>query len=68
MILVYNVYGTPNDAGHITKAVDLIVQYKDHSEQSMFDITSISQTTIILGHSWLMDHPQRLIGTLETFA
>src|SRR5882724_4432294 len=28
-ILVYNVDGTPNEAGHITKVVDLIVQYKD---------------------------------------
>jgi len=33
-ILVYNVDGTLNDheAGYITKVVDLIVWYKDHSE------------------------------------
>jgi len=31
-ILVYNVDGTPNEVGHITEVVDLIVQYKDHSE------------------------------------
>src|SRR5882724_10402836 len=33
-----------------------MVQYKDHSEQATFHITSIGQTTIILGHTWLMEH------------
>src|SRR5882724_2412929 len=33
-----------------------MVQYKDHSEQATFHITSIGQTTIILGHMWLMEH------------
>src|SRR5882724_2660260 len=55
-ILVYNVDGTPNEAGHITEVVDLIVQYKDHSEQVTFHVTGISQTMIILGHMWLMEH------------
>src|SRR5882724_7977249 len=31
-IPVYNVDGTLNDAGYITKVVDLMVQYGDHSE------------------------------------
>jgi len=29
-IPVYNMDGTPNEAGHITEAVDLIVHYKNH--------------------------------------
>ena len=33
-----------------------MVQYKDHSEWATFHITSISQTMIILGHMWLMEH------------
>jgi len=33
-----------------------MVQYKDHSKQATFHINSISQTTIILGHMWLMEH------------
>ena len=41
-IPVYNIDGTPNEAGHITEVIDLIVQYKDHSEQVTFHITSIS--------------------------
>src|SRR5882724_5396355 len=55
-ILVYNVDGTPNEAGHITEVVDLIVQYKDHSEWATFHIMGIGRTTIILGHTWLMEH------------
>jgi len=31
-ILVYNVDGTPNKAGHIIEVINLIVRYKDHSE------------------------------------
>jgi len=45
----------PHETGHITKVVDLIVQYKEHSEWVTFLVTSIGQTTIILGHMWLME-------------
>src|SRR5882724_3502128 len=55
-IPVYNVDGTPNEAGHITKVVDLIVQYRDHSEWVTFHVMGIGQTTTILGHTWLMEH------------
>jgi len=40
-ISVYNVDWTPNEAGHITEVVDLIVQYKDHSEWATFHIMEI---------------------------
>src|SRR5882724_5929449 len=40
-IPVYNVDGTPNEAGHITEVIDLIVQYKDHSERATFHIMGI---------------------------
>src|SRR5882724_7108119 len=56
VIPVYNVDGTPNEAGHITEVIDLIVQYKDHSEQAIFHIMGIGCTMIILGHTWLMEH------------
>src|SRR5882724_7066386 len=55
-ILVYNIDRTPNEARHITKVVNLIVQYKDHSEWATFHVTSIGQTMVILGHMWLMEH------------
>jgi len=31
-LAVYSVDGTPNEAGHITEAVDLVVCYKDHTD------------------------------------
>ena len=55
-IPIYNVDGTLNESGYITEVVDLIIQYKGHSERATFHITGISQTTIILGHMWLMEH------------
>src|SRR5882724_11342721 len=55
-IPVYNVDRTHNEAGHITEVINLIVQYKDHSEWVTWNVTSISQTTVILGHTWLMEH------------
>src|SRR6266481_7581431 len=59
-IRVYNVDGTPNEAGHITEALDLVICYKDHTEQSTFYVTSIGQGAIILGHPWLTKHnPKR---------
>ncbi len=32
LLAVYNVDGTPNEAGHITEAIDLVVRYKDHTD------------------------------------
>src|SRR5882724_7330749 len=45
-ILVYNVDGTPNEAGHITEVIYLIVQYKNHLEQATFHVTGIGCTMI----------------------
>src|SRR5882724_13039366 len=47
VIPVYNVDRTPNEAGHITKVIDLLVRYKNHSEQATFHVTGIGHTTII---------------------
>jgi len=55
-IPIYNIDGTLNEAGYITEVVDLIVQYKGHSERATFHVTGISWMTIILSHTWLMEH------------
>ena len=57
---IYNVDKTLNEASYITEVVDLIVQYKGHSEQATFHATGISQTTVILGHTWLMEHNPKI--------
>ena len=56
LIPVYNIDGSPNEAGSITEAVSLILQYKNHSEQTVFCVTSLGKQKLILGHSWLQKH------------
>jgi hypothetical protein len=53
---VFNVDGTPNDSGSITEVVDLVLRYKNHSERTLFAVTSIGKQHLILGHSWLRKH------------
>src|SRR5271156_462067 len=55
-IPVYNVDGTPNEAGFVTKVVDLILRYKNHSERTLFAVSSLGKQKLILGHSWLRKH------------
>ena len=55
-IPVYNIDGTPNEAGSIKEGVDLICTFGDHSEHVTFLITSLGSMGIILGHTWLVKH------------
>src|SRR3979490_3149819 len=55
-ILVYNIDGTPNEAGSIKEEVDLICTYGNHTECATFSITSLGHLAIILGHTWLTEH------------
>ena len=56
LILVYNIDGSPNEASSITKAVSLILWYKNHSEWTTFCITNMGKQKLILRHSWLRKH------------
>ena len=55
-IPVFNVDGTPNEAGSITEVVDLLLRYKNHSERTLFAITGIGKQSLLLGHTWLRKH------------
>ena len=55
-IPVYNVDGTPNEAGSITEVVSLILCHKNHSEQTIFCVTNLGKQKLILRHSWLCQH------------
>ena len=55
-ILVYNVDRSPNEASSITKVVNMVLQYWDHSEQAIFMVTSVGRQDIILGLTWLHKH------------
>ena len=55
-IPVYNVDGTPNEAGSITEVVHLILCHKNHLEWTVFAITGLRKQKLLLGHSWLRNH------------
>jgi hypothetical protein len=55
-IPVYNVDGTPNEAGSIREVVDVVLRFKDHSEQAHFAVTGLGNQDMILGYSWLREH------------
>ena len=55
-IPIYNVDGTPNEAGSITEIVDAILQFNDYFERTSFAVTSLGKQDIILGFTWLQEH------------
>src|SRR5215475_2256717 len=55
-IPIYNVDGTLNEAGSIREVVDLVLNYKGHTERTQFVVTSLGRQRMILGFSWLREH------------
>jgi len=55
-ILVYNVDGSPNEAGQISEVVDVVLRYKTHSERTLLAVSSLGKQNMILGYTWLKDH------------
>jgi hypothetical protein len=55
-IPVLNVDGSPNQAGGITGVVDMVVDYKGHSEHIQLAVTRLGKQHVILGYSWLQKH------------
>jgi len=55
-ILVYNVDGSPNEVGQISKVVDVVLHYKTHSERTLLVVFSLRKQNMILGYTWLKDH------------
>jgi len=55
-ILVYNVDGSPNEAGQILEVVDVVLRYKTHSERTLLAVSSLGRQSMILGYTWLKDH------------
>jgi len=42
------------------KSLNLLVQYGDHSERATFHVMGIGRMTIILGHTWLVEHNPKI--------
>jgi len=55
-IPVYNVDGSPNEAGQISEVVDVVLCYKTHSERTLLAVSSLRKQNMILGYIWLKDH------------
>jgi hypothetical protein len=53
---VFNVDGTPNEAGMIREVAQVILRYKDHSERAQLAVTQLGKQTMILGFTWLREH------------
>jgi len=59
-IPVFNVNGSPNKAGQISKVVDIVLCYKTHSERMLLAVFRLGKQCLILGYNWLKDHNPRI--------
>jgi len=55
-ILVFNIDGSPNEVGQISKVVDVLLHYKTHSERILLAVSGLGKQSLILGYNWLKDH------------
>jgi len=55
-IPVFNVDSSPNEAGQISKVVDVVLHYKTHSERMLLAVSNLGKQSMILGYTWLKDH------------
>ena len=59
-ILVFNVDGSPNEAGQISEVVDVVHWYKTHSKRMLLAISGLGKQSLILGYDWLKDHNPKI--------
>jgi len=59
-IPVFNVDGSPNEAGQISEVVDIVLYYKTHSERMLLAVSGLGKQSLILGYDWLKDHNPRI--------
>jgi len=59
-ISVFNVDGSPNEAGQITEVVDIVLHYKTHSERMLLAVSGLGKQSLILGYDWLKNHNPKI--------
>jgi len=59
-ISVFNIDGSPNEAGQITEVVDVVLRYKTHSERMLLAVSRLGKQSLILGYDWLKDHNPKI--------
>jgi len=55
-IPVFNVDGSPNEAGQISEVIDVLLRYKTHSKRMLLAVSGLGKQSLILGYNWLKDH------------
>jgi len=59
-IPVFNVDGSPNEAGQISEVVDMVLLYKIHSERMLLAVSGLGKQSLILGYDWLKDYNPKI--------
>jgi len=52
-IPVFNVDGSSNKAGQISKVVDVVLHYKTHSKRTLLAVSNLGKQSMILSYTWL---------------
>jgi len=55
-IPVFNIDGSPNEAGQISEVVNVVLYYKTYSERMLLAVSGLGKQNLILGYDWLKDH------------
>jgi hypothetical protein len=55
-IPIYNVDGSPNEAGSISEVIKVMLRYREHSKRVTFAVTGLGKQDVILGLTWLCKH------------
>jgi len=50
-IPVFNVNSSPNEAGQISKIVDVVLRYKTYSERMLLAVSGLGKQSLILGYN-----------------
>ena len=50
-IPVFNVDGSPNEAGQISEVIDILLCYKTHSKRMLLTISRLGKQSLILGYN-----------------
>jgi len=59
-IPIFNVNGSPNEAGQISEVMDIVLCYKTHSKRMLLAVSGLGKQSLILGYDWLKDHNPKI--------
>jgi len=59
-IPVFNIDGSPNEAGQISEVVDVVLRYKTHSERMLLAVSGLGKQNLILSYDWVKDHNPKI--------